>query len=301
MVRPDDPIALRQASILAGALPPLLVAAQRVASTVLQGVHGRRRVGQGDAFWQFRQYRPGDSINRIDWRQSAKGRAVYVRETEWEAAASVWLWRDGSPSMAFTSGGGVPVKRERAEILLLALATLLVDAGERVALLGGDRPMTGHAAPRRLAEGIATDAMVRPHDSLPPLLPLPSHGHLVMIGDLLDPLPKIEEIVRGYASQGVRGHLLQVLDPAEEDLPYDGHVRFSGLEREGDHLIRRVEAVRDAYSGRLRAQKDGLAQIASSVGWTWRAHRTDRPPETALLSLYIAMADMGARPMRWGS
>ena len=76
MVRPDDPIALRQANVLAGALPPLLVAAQRVASTVLQGVHGRRRVGQGDAFWQFRQYRHGDSINRIDWRQSAKGRAV---------------------------------------------------------------------------------------------------------------------------------------------------------------------------------------------------------------------------------
>src|ERR1043165_8148326 len=202
MVRPDDPTALRQANILAGALPPLLVAAQRVASTVLQGVHGRRRVGQGDAFWQFRQYRHGDSINRIDWRQSAKGRAVYVRETEWEAAASVWLWRDGSPSMAFTSGRGVPLKRERAEVLLLALATLLVDAGERVALLGGDRPITGHAAPRRLAEGIATNGMVRPPDSLPPLLPLPSHGHLVMIGALLDPLPKIEEIVRGYASQG---------------------------------------------------------------------------------------------------
>src|SRR5258708_19687036 len=56
----------------AGALPPLLVAARRVAATVAQGVHGRRRVGQGDSFWQFRPYAAGDPVNRIDWRQSAR-------------------------------------------------------------------------------------------------------------------------------------------------------------------------------------------------------------------------------------
>ena len=45
---------------LAGTLPALMVAADRVAATVIQGVHGRRRVGQGDAFWQYRPYRDGD-------------------------------------------------------------------------------------------------------------------------------------------------------------------------------------------------------------------------------------------------
>lgn len=289
------PLPLADAARLASALPPLLVAAQRVATTVMQGVHGRRRVGQGDAFWQFRQYRPGDAINRIDWRQTAKSRAVYVRETEWEAAASVWLWRDGSPSMDFTSGRNVAKKKLRAEVLLLALATLLVDAGERVALLGGDRPASGRTVPRRLVNALADGGRPGDQDSLPPLVQLPAHGHLVLIGDLLDPLPSIEAVARHYAAHGVHGHLLQILDPAEEDLPYDGHVKFSGLEREGDHTIRRVEAVRDAYHARLAAQKEGLARIAQSVGWTWRAHRTDRPPETALLSLYMAMADAGRR------
>lgn len=287
--------ALTDAARLASALPPLLMAAQRVATTVMQGVHGRRRVGQGDAFWQFRQYRPGDAINRIDWRQTAKSRAVYVRETEWEAAASVWLWRDGSASMDFASGRDMPKKRTRAEVILLALATLLVDAGERVALLGGDRPSSGRGVPRRLVSALAEGALIGAQDSVPPKLPLPAHGHVVLIGDLLDPLPSIEAVVRHYAAHGVRGHMLQVLDPAEEELPYDGHVKFSGMEREGDHTIRKVEAVRDAYHARLIAQKEGLAHIAQSVGWTWRAHRTDRPPETALLSLYMAMADTGRR------
>ncbi|HJQ60422.1 MAG TPA: DUF58 domain-containing protein [Vineibacter sp.] len=286
---------LTDAARLASALPPLLMAAHRVAATVMQGVHGRRRVGQGDAFWQFRQYRPGDAINRIDWRQTAKSRAVYVRETEWEAAASVWLWRDGSASMDFTSDRNIASKKLRAEVLLLALATLLIDAGERVALLGGDRPSSGRAVPRRLMGALADRALIGADDSLPPKLPLPAHGHVVLIGDLLDPLHSIESVVRHYAAHGVRGHMLQVLDPAEEDLPYDGHVKFSGLEREGDHIIRKVEAVRTAYQARLIAQKEGLAHIAQSVGWTWRAHRTDRSPETALLSLYMAMADTGRR------
>ena len=129
---------LRQrAEHAASTLPPLLVAAERIASTVIQGVHGRRRVGQGETFWQFRRYQPGDAIGAVDWRQTAKGDRVYVRENEWEAAQSVWLWCDASPSMAWRSGHELPTKLERAAVLTLALASLLVRAGEQVALLGG--------------------------------------------------------------------------------------------------------------------------------------------------------------------
>ena len=142
----------RRAEALAASLPPLLVAAERVASTVAQGVHGRRRVGQGDSFWQFRRFVTGDPVGRIDWRQSAKsGRPAphgwFVRETEWEAAQTICLWRDGSPSMRWHSQS-VPIeKRERADLLLLALAALLLRGGERVLMLrDGARAVSG---PRR--------------------------------------------------------------------------------------------------------------------------------------------------------
>src|ERR1044071_6317373 len=129
-----------RAEQIAGRLPPLLVAAERVAATVAQGVHGRRRVGQGETFWQFRQYEPGDSAQRIDWRESAKSQRLYVRETEWEAAQSVWLWRDASPSMDYASSGALPTKRSRADLLLVALAALLVRGGERASMLGTGMP-----------------------------------------------------------------------------------------------------------------------------------------------------------------
>ena len=139
---------LSRGEALAAALPPLLVAAERVAATVSQGVHGRRRVGEGETFWQFRRYQPGDPAQRIDWRQSAKSDRVYVRENEWEAAQSVWLWRDGSASMRWRVARDRPTKLERADLLLLALAALLVRGGEHVALLG-ERPAV--ARPRGAA------------------------------------------------------------------------------------------------------------------------------------------------------
>lgn len=290
-----SPSTLNRSLELAGTLPALMVAADRVAATVIQGVHGRRRVGQGDAFWQYRPYRDGDSATRIDWRQSARSRHLFVRETEWEAAASVWLWRDASPSMHYASLRNIDTKAVRGEIIALALASLLTDASERVAVLGtGMRPITGRIAVRRVAETWLEESLdkSRTPPSLPPMVPLPAHGTVVLISDWLDPLDKIEAAIRHYASAGVRGHIVQVLDPAEEDLPFDGHVKFEGLEAEGQHTIRRVETVRTAYGARLAAQRDGLQRLARPANWTVHMHRTDRPPQTVLLALYLAMADL---------
>ena len=114
---PARATALR-AEALGARLPPLVVAADRVAATVLQGVHGRRRAGQGDAFWQFRPFLPGDAAGRIDWRQSAKSDRLFIRETEWEAAQTIALWSDASRSMEWAFSPGRPTKRERADLLI---------------------------------------------------------------------------------------------------------------------------------------------------------------------------------------
>ena len=161
----------REAEQAAARLPPLLIAAERVAATIEQGVHGRRRVGQGETFWQFRRYQPGDPVQRIDWRQSAKRQHVYIRQNEWEAAESVWLWQDTSPSMQYRSAPELPEKSERAAVLTLALASLLIRGGERVALLGsGLPPSNGRAVLERFAAILSGAAAETP--SQPPVPPL---------------------------------------------------------------------------------------------------------------------------------
>ncbi len=286
-------IPLRQrAERLAASLPPLLVAAERVAATVSQGVHGRRRVGQGETFWQFREYEPGDPPHLIDWRQSAKSDRVFIRELEWEAAQSVWLWRDCSPSMDWRSGDSLPDKRARADLLGLALAVLLVAGGERVALLGESRrPMSGRSAINRLTALI--DRPTADESGLPPILPLPRHANVVLLSDFLMPLEEIDRLVGAYAERGIKGHILQILDPAEALLPYDGRIRFEGVEEEESWLLSRVENVRQVYQGRVEAQRRGLEAVARAAGWSCLFHRTDRSPESALLALYGALAEPG--------
>lgn len=287
----------QRAEHLASQLPPLLVAAERVAMTVAQGVHGRRRVGQGETFWQFRRYEPGDSAEEIDWRQTAKTDRIFVRETEWEASESVWLWRDTSPSMHWRSHAQLPEKSNRADLLTLALAALLIRSGEQVALLGeSPRPMTGRAALGRFADLMALPPSVAAaRRDLPQDVPMPKHAQVALIGDFLSPLQDIAAAVRRIAGRGIKGYLVQILDPAEESLPFTGRTRFEGLENDGEMLIPRVEAVRGDYQAALLAHVDGLRDIARQVGWTFLSHRTDRPPETALLALFMAFSKPGYR------
>lgn len=279
----------REAEELADALPPLLVEAERIAATVTSGIHGRRRVGPGESFWQFRRYQPGDSAAQVDWRQSARTDRLYVREHEWEAAETVWLWRDASPSMDYRSARGLPTKLDRATVIALAIATVLARAGERIAPLGGSLPpATGRAALRRLA-----DSYARPDEaaaSLPPAPALPRYARAVLVSDFLTDPDEIARYLHQSAAQAVRGHLVQVLDPAEEDLPFTGRTEFEGLEENDRLTFGRAESVRGAYRRKLDDHRAALRTAARRFGWTFTAHRTDRSPQTAVLAVYAALS-----------
>jgi uncharacterized protein (DUF58 family) len=275
-----------QAEALAARLPALLVEAERVASTVALGVHGRRRSGPGESFWQFRRYQSGDPATLIDWRQSARSDPLYVRETEWMSAQAAWLWSDGSASMRWRSSNALPEKRDRANLLVLALAALLVRGGERVGLLGSDRPPAmGRAVLTRLAIEVAAQDS---SGSLPNVA-LPRWGHVVLISDFLMPVESVVASLAGWAGAGVHGHLVHLLDPAEESLPYEGRTHFFGLEGEGDMLAPRAEMLREKYQAKLSDHRAALAAAARSWDWGFTTHRTDQPPEPALLALHQAL------------
>ena len=276
---------------LASTLPPLLVEAQRIATSISQGVHGRRRVGPGETFWQFRRYQPGDPSTAIDWRQSAKRLPVYVRQNEWESAQSVWLWRDSSSSMAYKSNWAEEEKAYRADLLLMALACLLSRAGEHIGLLGHDRiARTGRVALDRMALSL-TSGLLNQAEERPPVAELPRFSMAVCFGDFLGPLDALDERLRTIATGGVSGILVHIVDPAEEDLPFVGRTRFEGPEQEGAFLIGRVEQVQEAYHEHWARRQEALIAMARSIGWRYIRHRTDRPPQTALLALFEAISE----------
>lgn len=291
----------REAHGLADSLPDLLLNALRVAVTVAHGLHGRRRSGPGETFWQFRQYHSSDAARLIDWRRSASSDHLYVREREWEAAHTVWLWPDLSPSMDFRSHLSSVTKRERALVLTLAASELLVRGGERVAILGLTRPSANRNTTTKLAESLAVhEGSGASHDSLPPGRRLSRFSGVLLIGDFLDPVDTIGARLRELAADGVSGHIIQVLDPAEETLPYEGRAEFVGVEGSERWVADRVETLRDDYAGRMQAHRAALENLAATLGWSFLLHHTDRSAAEPLLAL-IARLQTSSRFAAGGS
>ena len=271
-----------EADGLSAGLPPLMVEADHLAASVSLGVHGRRRAGMGESFWQFRRYASPDSSSAIDWRQSAKSQHIFVREREWEAAQTVWFWRDASANMNFKSGA--VTKRARADLLLLALASLLVRGGERVGFTG----MEGAPAASRLALTRIGRAMFAPGaGALPPLVPFARGNQLVWFSDFLD--EEVFGAMKNLSQRGVEGHLVRIVDPAEEDFPYSGRTRFESPRGGEDEIFGRAERVRTSYRARFTAHGERVAQAVAQLGWTCTVHRTDHAPQASLIALHAAI------------
>ena len=272
---------------LADRLPALVLEARRVAMTVMFGIHGRRRAGPGETFWQFRQLEQGDARQLIDWRRSASSDRLFVREREWEAAHTAWLWADQSPSMVFKSDLASTTKQDRALVLMLAMAELLIEGGERVGVMGLTSPSAQRHPAERIAEKLFEEISAgRTMPSLPPDITMGRFSECILVSDFLEPVDVIAERIGTFAAQGVRGHLVQVLDPAEETLPYDGRVEFLDLEGGEAMLSEWTEGIREQYRERLEAHRLALRQLADRMQWSLLLHRTDRPPEQAMLALH---------------
>jgi uncharacterized protein (DUF58 family) len=289
----------REAHGLADRLPDILIEAKRIAQTVAHGIHGRRRAGPGETFWQFRQFGPSDTARQIDWRRSASSDHLYVREREWEAAHTVWLWPDLSRSMDFRSHLAHTTKRERALVLMLASAELLVRGGERVAFLGLTNPTASRKATTLIAEAVlANETSAALTATQPPKAHLTRYSGALLFSDFLDPIAETRAHIEALAADGATGHLVQILDPAEETLPYEGRTEFlspTGGER---WVADRAQSLRERYKERLEAHRAELAELAKRLGWSFLVHHTDRPASEPLLTLIMRLQG-GAGDHRW--
>lgn len=280
MTRPRDN--LTKAGLLAGLLPGLLLEAEKVAQSFMRGIHGRRRVGTGEAFWQFRPFQAGDAGRDIDWRQTAKRDEIFVRQTEWEASQSIWLYRDASASMYYHA------KKDYAEILLLALGMVLLSGGEQVSLLGTDlSPQTGYAAAQRLFETLP--AQTHLIDSAKPIA---ARSQVIIISDFFFSVEELASFCERLAARQIKGVLVQLFHENEETLPYKGRIKFEDPEDPHHEALTlaQVEAVRAEYTEKFTGHQQKIAALAKGLGWAFEKIRTDEKPESVLARLYDVLA-----------
>ncbi len=278
-----------RAEALAGNLPPLLARALRLADGVMLGEHGRRRPGPGDAFWQYRPAVAGDAARSIDWRRSARSDQHFVQQKEWQAAQVVMLWADNAASMRYASNKTLPKKSDRAALLTLALAALLIRGGERVGL--PDLPAgAGDLQLARLATALDADPTADEYGT-PQIGNIPHHARAVFASDFLGDMDALETALAQLAERGVKGALVHVLDPAEEAFPFLGRTIFESMGSGIRHETRKARDLRDRYKDRLAQRKEALKSMTLRIGWHYHLHHTDEPEFTALLWLFHALEE----------
>jgi uncharacterized protein (DUF58 family) len=276
---------------LAETLPRLILEARRIAATVIHGLHGRRRAGPGENFWQYRRFMSGEPARRVDWRRSARDDTLYVREREWEAAHTVWIWPDRSPSMRFASSLAQESKLDRTLVVAFALAEVLVQAGERVGIPNLMRPTGSRNVLDKMANAIMHDTSER--GSLLAGFAPSALAEIVVISDFWSPIEDVRRTIAQLSSTGAHGHIVQIVDPAEETFPYSGRVEFIEPEGGGSVTAGRAEAWKADYDQRLANHRAAIRAQTDKLGWSFAIHRTDRPATELLLALH---ARIGAPP-----
>jgi uncharacterized protein (DUF58 family) len=269
---------------LAATMPRLILEARRVAATVLHGLHGRRRAGSGENFWQYRRFVSGEPASRVDWRRSARDDHLYVREQEWEAAHTVWIWPDRSPSMVFASDLAQDTKLYRTLVIALALAEILVEGGERVGIPGLMRPTGSRNVIDRMAQAIVHDRAERA--SLPPSFSPSPLAEVVLLSDLWSDVAEVRQTLTQLSGSGARGHVVQVVDPAEEAFPFWGRIEFVEPEGGGRVTAGRAQIWRADYQERVQRHRTQIRAETDRLAWSFIIHRTDHPVTELLLALH---------------
>ncbi len=287
----EEILAIRRADgesrTLAASLPRLVLEARRIAANVIHGLHGRRRAGAGESFWQYRRFVSGEPSQNVDWRRSARDDHLYVREQEWEAAHTVWLWPDRSPSMAFASKQARDSKLERGLIVTFALAELLVAGGERVGIAGLMSPTSSSNVIDKMAQAMLHDDATRL--SLPPSFVPSALAEVVVLSDFWSPISEIRNMLAGLSASGAHGTLVQVVDPAEETFPYSGRVEFVEPEDGSQITAGRAESWARDYVARVALHRDEIRSETNKLDWLFSTHTTTRSAAELLLFLHSGM------------
>lgn len=280
---------IERARARASLIPSLLVEAQRVANTVYSGWHGRRKRGVGENFWQFRHYAPGENLSRIDWRRSARDETnIYVQDKEWQATHTVWLWVDESPSMLFKSDTATVAKQSRALVLAFAMAELLAKSGERVGWLGLTQPILSRNAAEKLAEALI---LGEPQTQFPSSPDLGQHSDLILFSDFLNPIEENTANLEALYKYGTRGHVVQVVDPAEETFPYSGRIEFSDPETGEKFTAGNAETLKTQYQLEIKNRTEAMRQTTNKLGWSFTRHHTDKLASEALVHLHMQLGE----------
>lgn len=279
----------REAERASASLPALVMAADKIASSVFHGDHSQRKTGTGEKFWQFREYSAGDRPQDIDWRQSGKTDEIYIKQKEWQTSQKTYLWCASDKGMDFSSSRRLRTKKENARILTLALALLLTRAEEQVGFFGDNKTGRSERTLQKIGQLLLDDSA---SNSLPAshIFSLPMSCSFIAVGDFLSSMPDIESCFSNIAANVHNALLVQILDPSELDLNFEGRVLFENTGDGKKEIINHVPSIRAEYQERINSHIAAIKMMCRERSWIHVLHRTDEDLKNTLNLIWMRIS-----------
>ncbi len=283
-----------------------LGALELLAREAVEGLRiGRHRSplrGFSTEFSHHRQYVPGDPLRHLDWRVYARTSRYYLKLYESETDFTAHILLDASSSMEYGSSG--VTKLFYAKVLAASLAHMIVRQRDAAGLAVFDSELRGRIEPSSAPGIVGTIAgelarvRAAPRTNVARLLHefagrIARRGFVILISDLLD---DPAEFARGLDHLRFCGHnviVFHVLDPWELEFPFEGTLKFDGLEAP-DEILTRPRRVREAYLAALRAFLAEVKEACERSRVDYVLADTSKPVD-ATLSEYLMWRERTAR------
>ena len=258
-----------------------LVVNKRVTST-LSGAKKSIRLGRGLAFADHRAYSPGDDIRAIDWKVYARTDDLYVKNFEEEKNLTVHVILDSSNSMNF---GDKVKKFEYASMLGIGFAYLALRENEKFQFatfsdkLDVFQPRKGmsqlvnmvYTLNNTKAKGVSNlRECVIQYKKL-----IGSRSLIIIISDFLVKLEDVLEMLYYLGDHEIK--IVQVLDPIEKELKFDGDYTLKDSETTDSLRAYISQRMRIDYMKKLDNHCLKIHEMCIKLGIDYNLVTTDVP------------------------
>src|SRR5688572_22936903 len=262
------------------------------------GAHRSMRLGRSPEFTEYRAYRPGDDLRRLDWKLYGRTDRPFLRIADDHAALRTLIVVDASASMRYpVEGYG---KWEHACALAIGLASIAIAdgdaAGVTVCASGGDATI-----PPRRRRDVLIDAAQLLSDGRPSgspsvadtLLRAAAPPRLAIISDFLGDAERSLQQLRVAAASGSEIFAVHAVAQQELDPPAR---TFVAEDPEDARTQRTMSAeVRDAYLVSFGEWRASVAAELHGMNASYVLTSTAEPVRDAVRRVVAGHAALDAR------
>ena len=267
----------------ASLLPKIMFESSILSRNIIEGLHASRISGKGEDFWQFKEYRQGDSLSSIDWRKSAALNKVLVKQKENETAKTIYFYFDKTKSMFFKSKKNLQNKHYIAILLQLTLSRLFLKNRENVFHFKTDKSMikcSNDLSSFNESFLFEENSINFPRKSL-----MANNSICFIISDFLYDIKIVKNFLINLKQNNISGFLIQILDPLEIDFNIKENLILNDLETNAKLKVDESNKFKDFYNKKLKDLQNNLIDLSKHSNWSYILYDTSKNIKPILLEI----------------